>query len=168
VIREAAPTDARAIADVHVASWRWAYRGQLSDDLLDGLSVEEREAMWRRGLERDDVPRTFVAERDGAVVGFVSVGPPEDAGAPVGTGELYAIYLLEDAAGLGVGRALFATGEQALRDAGYERAFLWVLASNERARRFYERAGWTWDGTTSEHRIDCANHAVVRYVRDLD
>jgi len=43
MIRPATPEDARAIAEVHVASWRYAYRGLLPDDVLDRLSVEERE-----------------------------------------------------------------------------------------------------------------------------
>ena len=42
VIREATPDDARAIAEVHVASWRWAYRGDLPAEFLDGLSVDDR------------------------------------------------------------------------------------------------------------------------------
>lgn len=54
-----------------------------------------------------------------------------------------------------------------LRAFGYDRAMLWVMASNDRSRRFYERAGWSWDGTTSEHRFDCANVPIVRYVTDL-
>ena len=44
-VRDATVDDARAIAEVHVASWRWAYRGQLPDDLLDGLSVDDPTAV---------------------------------------------------------------------------------------------------------------------------
>jgi hypothetical protein len=38
-----------------------------------------------------------------------------------------------------------------------------VLETNERARSFYEAAGWRWDGTTSAHRFDCAERPIVRY-----
>jgi hypothetical protein len=44
---------------------------------------------------------------------------------------------------------------------------VWVMASNDRSRRFYEAAGWSCDGTTSEHRFDCANVPIVRYTVDL-
>ncbi len=37
-IRQAALDDMSAIAEAHVRSWQWAYRGQLSDNFLDGLS----------------------------------------------------------------------------------------------------------------------------------
>ena len=35
-----------------------------------------------------------------------------------------------------------------LVEGGFERAVLWVLRDNPRARRFYERAGWTLTGAT--------------------
>ena len=46
--------------------------------------------------------------------------------------------------GTGVGYALFeaAVGDRA--------AYLWVLAANERAIRFYERQGFRLDGTEDE------------------
>jgi RimJ/RimL family protein N-acetyltransferase len=42
---------------------------------------------------------------------------------------------------------------------------LWVLPANARARRFYERAGWTCDGT--ERTVDALGLTVpeVRYRR---
>jgi hypothetical protein len=42
-IRRASQSDARAIAEVHVASWRETYRGIVPDAFLDALSVAERE-----------------------------------------------------------------------------------------------------------------------------
>jgi RimJ/RimL family protein N-acetyltransferase len=44
---------------------------------------------------------------------------------------------------------------------------LWVLESNQRARRFYERAGWSWEGTRSAHQMQCANLPILRYSRPL-
>ena len=97
------------------------------------------------------------------LVGFCSFGPSRDDGATERTAEVLTIYLLEDVAGRGIGRELFASAIDRLRELGYDRATLWVMASNDRSRRFYERAGWSWDGTTSEHRFDCANVPIVRY-----
>lgn len=165
-IREAGAADAAAIAEVHVASWRWAYRGQLSDDTLDALDVSEREVRWRDAIS-DPATIVLVAVDDGAIVGFVSAGPTHDDDAPSRTGELYAIYLGEQAVGKGVGQAMLVHAVDEMRSAAFSRARLWVLDSNERARRFYERAGWTWDGTRSSHQIQCSNMPIVRYVRSL-
>ncbi|HEY4215527.1 MAG TPA: GNAT family N-acetyltransferase [Gemmatimonadaceae bacterium] len=52
-IRKAVPTDAGAIADVHVASWRATYAGLVAQSYLDGLSVAERTAAWERRLGND-------------------------------------------------------------------------------------------------------------------
>ena len=57
----------------------------------------------------------------------------------------------------------------AIRDAGSEdaRSTLWVLEANDRARRFYEKVGWSRDGTVSHHQFDGANEPIVRYAADL-
>ena len=167
-IRLATVEDARAIAEVHVASWRDTYRGLLPDRYLDRLSVDEREAQRREILEDPSGEwGTLVAEEDGRVIGFAAFGPSRDDDAPPGTGEIPAIYVAPEVVGTGVGRELFAEANAAMREAGFTRATLWVLEVNDRARRFYERAGWTWDGSTSSHDFDCANEPVVRYVADL-
>jgi len=101
------------------------------------------------------------------MVGFSGFGASHDDGATDTTGEIRTIYLLEEAAGKGIGRDLFARANERLRDLGYRRATLWVLETNERSRRFYEKAGWSWDGTTSAHQFDCANLPIVRYATDL-
>jgi GNAT superfamily N-acetyltransferase len=170
-LRHATADDARAIAEVHVAAWRWAYRGQLPDELLDGLSVDDREAMWAAGfLEPEDRGAVIVAcdDDEGEVVGFANAGPSRDQGAPGTTGEVRAIYVVQEVQGKGVGARLIDEVERCLRGFGFERATLWVLETNDLGRRFYERNGWTWDGTTSDHQFECANRPIVRYARDLD
>ncbi|TMD25492.1 MAG: GNAT family N-acetyltransferase, partial [Chloroflexi bacterium] len=46
-------------------------------------------------------------------------------------------------------------------------AILWVFAANDRARRFYERAGWRLDGGTRTWEASGAALPVVRYRLDL-
>jgi L-amino acid N-acyltransferase YncA len=167
-IRAATPKDARAIAEVHVSSWHWAYRDDLPASALEGRSVEDRELMWAEWFaSHEPAADVLVAEEDGRIVGFSGFGVSRDDAAMEGTGEIRTIYLLRDAAGRGIGRDLFARANERLRDLGYRRATLWVLETNERSRRFYEKAGWTWDGTTSAHQFDCANLPIVRYASDL-
>lgn len=47
MIRLAQIIDARAIAEVHVASWKATCVGQFPDEYLAGLSVPTRESAWR-------------------------------------------------------------------------------------------------------------------------
>lgn len=169
-IRPARLEDAAPLAAVHVRAWRWAYRGQMPDAFLDGLTVESREAMWSDALAGwDRAVRIWVAEEEdgGRPLGFCWTGPSEDGNAEPGAMEVYALYLEPDAVGTGLGRELFAHAVDDLRERGVRSASLWVLATNGRARRFYERAGWVSDGATSTQRADCANLPTVRYRLDL-
>ena len=165
IVRVAKADDAEAIARVHVETWRGAYRGAFPDEVLESLEVEPRAERWRRTIERGPA-RVFVCERDGGVVGFVSVGPPDDA-AEAPAGELYAIYVEPPAWDSGAGRELMIRALDELREAGYDEAILWVLEQNPRARRFYERGGWVHDGGRKLFDAGDAALPVVRYRRQL-
>ncbi len=149
LVRLAQPDDAFAVESIRVRGWQIAYRHVFPPDVLDALPVDE--TRWRRRfVEPPPGWTTFVAERDGEIVGFASVGPSRDER---GLGELYAIYVDPDSWSQGAGRALVARAEEQLAGE-YEEATLWVLAANPRARHFYERAGWLPDGTSkSEERL---------------
>jgi ribosomal protein S18 acetylase RimI-like enzyme len=167
-IREAVPEDARAIAEIHVRSWQATYRGLLSDEYLDGLTVEDRVEQHRLSLEE---PRagwtTWVVDEGAGPVGFAITGPSEDADAGERTAELYAIYLDPERLGTGTGRRLFEHAVGDLRSRGFRAATLWVLETNERARGFYEAAGWAHDGTVTSERVDCEMRPTVRYRVEL-
>jgi ribosomal protein S18 acetylase RimI-like enzyme len=167
-IREATPEDAEAIAGIHVRAWQAAYRGQLSDEYLDGLRVDDRLEMHRIAL-RSPPPeyRMWIADDGGHPVGFAVTGKSEDADAEDRTAELYAIYLEPERMGTGAGRTLFAHAVDDLRDRGYRVVTLWVLETNERARRFYEVAGWKHDGTVTSEHVDCEMRPTMRYRVDL-
>ena len=163
-IREAEARDVEPIASIHVRSWQDAYRGQLTDDYLDGLTVEERIPQTRSMIEGSPPEfRVWVAEDGDGVVGFAVTGPSQDADADPKTGELYAIYLEPSRVGTGTGRSLFEHAVADLRERGFGVATLWVLESNERARRFYDAAGWATDGLTTSERVDCEMRPTVRY-----
>ena len=167
-IRPATPDDARPIAEVHVASWREAYRDVLPPDFLERLSVDEREAQRLAALtDPEEGSGTVVAETGATIVGFAAFTRSRDDDAGPETGEIPAIYVAPEVVGTGVGRALFEAALDGLREAGFSRATLWVLEANARARRFYERAGWSWDGTVSDHQFECANRPIVRYAGGL-
>ncbi len=169
-IRWAEPSDAPAVAAIHVRAWQTAYRGLLSDGYLDGLSIPDREMKWRLALtaQREKQFALLALGKRKRPVGFSSGGPTQDKDTPPGTGEIYAIYLEPDVIGTGAGRELFSRAMGVLRVRGFTTATLWVLEANERARRFYEAAGWRPDGSVTDERIDCQNLPTIRYQIDFD
>ncbi len=139
VVRPAEVSDADAIAAVHVDSWRTTYKGLLPDDFLASLGRAGYDERWRRTLVEGS-SRVYVAEDARRVVGFASAGA-ERAGEDVYGGELYAIYVLEQAQGRGHGKRLVQAAAQGLRDMGLHDMIVWVLRDNVAARGFYERLG---------------------------
>jgi GNAT superfamily N-acetyltransferase len=162
-VRPATGSDADAIARVQERGWQVAYRHVFPAEELDrGGFIQP--ARWRERLERPPAGwATFVVERGGTVVGFTSVGPSRDQR---GLGELYAIYVDPDEWSTGAGRALIERAEEQLRGT-YAEVALWVLEDNPRARRFYERAGWTPDGSRKAEARWGVRAPEVRYRKRL-
>ena len=167
LVRQALPEDAESIAALHIRSWQIAYRGQLPDRYLDRLDeeLELRIESWRAQISSSlaDHHEIWVIGAGSAIHGFAALGPAREANSSI-TGELYAIYLNPDHWGQGIGRTLFTHTTERLGALGYSAAILWVLESNLRARRFYEIAGWAFDGGTQrESRRDGVELREVRY-----
>lgn len=142
VIRDADVGDAPGIARVHVESWRTTYRGIVPDAFLDGMSYGESESRWRERLgERDGRVSTFVAEVSERIVGFAVGGPRRSESLAEYDGELYALYLLDEFRGTGIGRGLFGVAAERLSSSEFSAMIAWVMAKNAGARRFYEVMG---------------------------
>jgi GNAT superfamily N-acetyltransferase len=138
VIRPAACEDARAIAELEVRAWRWAYADLV--DETDMPTVGEREERWRT----QPLQGASVWDQDGRVVGVVQVAPRDDD--PV-VGALRGLYVDPPAQGAGIGAALHDRALNALRAAGFATATLWVFTADGHAREFYAARGWVPDGT---------------------
>ena len=161
-VRVATAGDALRVETIRVRGWRAAYRHVLPADELDAMPIDPER--WRPRLATP--PRgwtTFVAEEDGEVVGYASVGPSRDER---GLGELYAIYVDPERWSNGAGRALLERAEEQLRSE-YDTAALWVLEDNPRARRFYESAGWAADGARKAEERWGVRAPEVRYRKEL-
>ena len=138
-IRPAVAADARAIAEVQVATWRTTYRGMLPDDLLDNLSVDEREPRWLELLATAGEVMLVACDAGGTVVGFAA-GGAERTGQLGCDGELRAIYLVESVQRQGLGTLLVRRLVQELRSRGFTSMALWVLTENP-FRKFYDALG---------------------------
>lgn len=164
-VRPARPGDEHAIAEVHVRTWQTAYRGQVPDAFLEGLSVEHRTSAWSRIISESAPPASgaFVLEDHGEVLGFAHIAPSRDEDAGENVGELTAIYVSRECWGSAGSDLLLERAIAGFREAGFSEATLWVLDANVRARRFYASAGWAPDGTTKVDKRDGFELHEVRY-----
>lgn len=182
-IREMTEADITAVAGLRVRGWRYAYAGLLPRAYLDGLSVA-RDAARRRKMfatAPGTVTQLVAGGTDGTVYGWAACGPYRDGSADAGDGdgaagglrgsdadgELYALYVEPRAIGTGIGRALLAAALGRAAGQGFRRLLLWVLEGNDRARRFYARAGFVPDGGHDVFEAGGVSVPEVRYARDL-
>jgi GNAT superfamily N-acetyltransferase len=105
---------------------------------------------------QDAVPVTLASDGD-EVVGTVSVRPPR----------LESLFVVPEAWGSGVGLLLHNAALEQVRSSDWLAAELDVMVDNARARRFYERQGWTADGRTATSPFP-PYPRLLGYRRDLD
>ncbi|MFF9114883.1 GNAT family N-acetyltransferase [Streptomyces massasporeus] len=168
-IREMTLADCEGVAEVRVGGWRSAYRGLVPQSYLDRLSVEEDAERRRAYLAQGDgsVVNLVAEDSGGEIVGWACHGPYRDGEVRTDDAELYAVYVHPDQMGRGVGRALLTESVARCAAAGHGRLLLWVLKENDRARRFYERAGFRADGAEEPFEVDGVDVPEVRYSRPL-
>lgn len=163
--RRALALDAPAIAAIHAASWRVAYRGILRDSYLDGDVVADRLAHWQKRLEHP-APGQFVeiAGEGTDAVGFICAFADHDPryGALIDN-----VHVLPSHAGRGIGTALLSHAFQWLSERD-ERSgvYLWAYEKNSGARRLYERLGATHVETISKPNPGGGSGRSCRYAWD--
>ena len=130
-IRNASIEDAAGIAKVHVDSWRTTYQGIVSDKFLSDLNYESRTEGAIKRIQNPLISNS---------VGFADVGPCREKNLKV-EAELYAIYLLKEYQGKGIGRMLFHAASDQIRTRKFKDFFVSVLSSNIDSVRFYQKMG---------------------------
>ena len=160
-LRPAKPADARAIARIHVETWRTTYPGMVPDQTLIGMTVDGKAASWRRALSRLPTREIMLLAEDAEAgpVGFASAGPNRD-GRLAFAGEVQTLYVLPDWQNQGIGRQLLQGCFARLADNGFASAVIWVLADNP-SRFFYERMGGKRAGERDEHLWGALLHEVA-------
>jgi GNAT superfamily N-acetyltransferase len=137
--REATVADCSAVARVHVSSWRGSFAGIVPQSFLDNMSVENRTKAFEKRFPTPDY-KMYVAEaKENGIVGFADFGAPRDS-IDRYEAELYAIYLLPEFQGRGVGAELFRRGVEDLVKKGVSSMYLLALEASP-FRPFYEKMG---------------------------
>ena len=140
-LRPSTLADATAIARLHVASWRQAYRDLAPRDAFEAMDEALRERRWTAILTEPAAHRAvLVAEQDGRLAGVgMAAAPSQPEFGP--RGEIRSLYLDPNFQRLGLGRRLMLALADQVGAWGYEGAALGVVVGNRPAIAFYERLG---------------------------
>lgn len=155
-LRPARPSDAQRIAEIWHVGWRDGHLGHVPGELI---AERDRDSFDARAQRR--LGDTTVAVIDGDIAGFVMVVDDE----------VEQIYVASAYRGSGVADVLMTEAERRIESAGHAAAWLAVVASNERARRFYSRRGWSDHGVfdypaaTKDGSIPVPAHRYVKQLR---
>ncbi|HEL1584115.1 TPA: GNAT family N-acetyltransferase [Streptococcus suis] len=143
-------------AYVHWKSWQEAYADLLPQDFLQKTYTLERCQDWASRYPQN----ILVALVDEQVVGFACYGASSQEDLQE-AGELYALYVLGDYYGQGIGYQLMQAALGKLQS--YKRISLWVLEGNMRAISFYEKVGFRFDGVSKTVKLgaDRTEHRMI-------
>ena len=162
------PENACEYTACHIACWRSAYKGLIPDDYLDNMPNElaqRTERLTRNLTELAGEYLYYYAAVENKMIGRLIMGKSRDEDKPE-AGEIQAIYLLREHWNKGYGRQMMRYAKDKLKSMGYREIILWVLEENDRARRFYEKSEFVFDGTKKE--IEIGKPLVeVRYTLNL-
>ncbi len=131
-VRDAEAGELADLARIWYDGWYDAHAQIVPAELAAFRTLESFRERLRAAL-----PNVRVAGPAGAAAGFYIVKDDE----------LYQLFVSAQSRGSGVAAALIADAEARLHDAGFGTAWLACAVGNERAARFYEKAGWHRAGT---------------------
>ena len=151
-VRNAELEDMKQLGHIMAVSFRTAFVDFVSQQTMDACTQEDNCIALLEGIFREDKVHFLMGENSG----MLAWQQTEDGA------EIIAFHTLPERRGTGLGHAILTV---ALNQIGSQPVFLWAFKDNNRARRFYEKHGFQWDGIERVSEFDDA--LEVRYVKEI-
>ena len=163
-VRRAVLEDSECLAHIIVESWRAAYSDLIpKDEIVRFLDKEKRKQQFERFINEGEI--VLIGSYNGIYCGFTFANKENDEKLEE-CGAIYSIYLLEEYWGKGLAIKLMDEVIRILKEEGCNQVSLWVYESNTRARRFYEKCGFIFDGTKKSSHF--SNKPIeLRYLKQI-
>ena len=150
-IREATFEDMAVVYNIMVTSFRTSFASFVSQKTMDACTNPDNCRAMLEHIYKEGNMHFLISDNQG----FICWQQTNDSV------EIVAIHTLPESHGTGLGHAILQT---ALKKIGEQPIFLWAFKENTRARHFYEKHGFYFDGN---ERISEFDHALeVRYVKN--
>lgn len=139
MIRQATAQDATAIATLQLECWQATYTPHVSEGFLKDLSLKKRTYLWEDTVANEKL-HTFVVEKDGVILGFVSGGLVREENYPGYDAELLSLYVKPEHNGLGHGRQLMQYFLNMMQQQGAHKLYLRVI-DDAASLAFFDKLG---------------------------
>lgn len=136
-VRFTVKEDLDKIAKLYVHNHKTTYRGLVSEEYLNSLTVEDAKGRWEKYLS-EEKNKMWVAYESDIFLGFTA-GKEDDE--LKDTWYLDSLHVSENARGRGVGTELIKTMGRYAADNGYKTMSICVVKGNETAKSLYLRLG---------------------------
>ena len=149
-VRNAKLEDMALAAEIMVTSFRTSFASFVSPETMDACANPENCRAMLEHISHEGKMHFLL----GGDQGFLCWQDAEDGA------EIVALHSVPASWGTGLGHAMIT---EALDRIGDRPVYLWAFKDNTRARRFYEKHGFRWDGSERISQFD--GELEVRYVR---
>ena len=142
-VKNAKFTDMKRLGHIMSVSFRTAFADLVTPQTMDACAREDNCVAMLEDIFQQGKVHFLIGEDRGMLA-----WQQTQEGA-----EIIAIHSLPESWGTGLGHAMLS---EALIQIGNQPVFLWAFKENKRARRFYEKHGFCWDGTQRTSEFDGA------------
>jgi ribosomal protein S18 acetylase RimI-like enzyme len=142
-IRKAKAEDMALASEIMITSFRISFSSFVTRETMDACTNPDNCRKMLEGIFGNEKIHFLM----GADQGFLCWQETEDGA------EILAIHSLPESWGTGLGGAMLT---KALEQIGDRPVYLWTFRENIRARRFYEKQGFHWDGAERVSEFDGA------------
>lgn len=154
--------DLQEISNVYEQSWKYAYKDIIPQSYLDSIPS----GRWADNINKNNRKNIVMLEK-GSIIGTLSFCKSRweqynDYG------EIVSIYFLPQYIGKGYGKSLLDKAVEELKYRGFQYILLWVLEDNHRARKFYEKYGFIFNGEYKNDNIGGKELREVMYVYQIN
>lgn len=145
-IRYATIADADGLGQVYSQSYQTAFRGIIPDSFMEERFTPEKRSERLKSEMVEGVLTNMTVHKDDELIGILTYGIPEGVNLEESAVELGRMFLLPSYWGQNIGAEVLNLIIPMFKEKGFNRIDLWVIEDNVRARRLYERMGFTHDG----------------------
>ncbi|MCK5758314.1 MAG: GNAT family N-acetyltransferase [Clostridiales bacterium] len=145
-IKKADISDIQTLAEIHSVSMITAFGGWFSEEIVLEFFGQQRRLMgFTKEIEKGS-PVNYLVYNDDEPIGVLTYGPSRYIEVDAKTIELWRVYFLPGYWGQGAAKLAVDLILSDIKADGYKRVILWAMEENLRARRFYEKYGFSKTG----------------------